>query len=481
MRAELGGFCRGNLLLFDRAVAGNFTAADFLLERNTLVGDDALLRNARALGGLARGDLGLFQVALPLDLETPILLVLGDARAGHGQLLRDARLFGLFAGRDFGVLDVALALDFAPLVVLFAGDARFGDDALLGDARALDPLAGGDLGLVDLAAAVDLAFADLALRCNARFGDRALVGDARLLDFFARGDLCLFRFGVAQRAFAGEFGALHCAPYFDVALLIEPRGLALAIDFEGLLLGLEIAAANENHRILFDVVAQLAPRLDVFDELGQTFGVEAVRRVKKLEAGLVKIGDRHRFELKPVPLQALQCGFRDPGDVFAALLMHLHHSHFGGDRAQCGNELAGQQRVELGDVHGAAAERRRGDGHRLARRWHPHIKLGFDVDAHAVLGDQRVVAVAHHLHAQHVHVDRRDLVDERKHESAGVDDDLFAEQAGPHEGNLLRRAVVEPVDEIDDDRDDDDRDDQPDDQTAENGDRHLTSSPPADR
>ena len=144
------------------------------------------------------------------------------------------------------------------------------------------------------------------------------------------------------------------------------------------------------------------------------------------------------FELEAVLLEAVQRRFLDPGDVFAAPLMHLHHGHFGGDRAQRGDELAGKQGIELADIHRAPAERCRGDGHRLARRRHPDVELRFDVDAHAVLGDERVFPVAHHLHAQDVHVDRGDLVNERKDEGTAVDHHFFAEQAGAHEGDLLR-------------------------------------------
>ena len=56
------------------------------------------------------------------------------------------------------------------------------------------------------------------------------------------------------------------------------------------------------------------------------------------------------------------------------------------------------------------------------------------------------------------------VVDDRQHEGAAVDHHPLAEQAGAHEGHLLRRAAIEPVHQIDDDRDDDDRDDQPEDQ-----------------
>ena len=333
---DAGGFgrpCGGDLFLVDGAVARDLAAADFLFQGDALLGDDALLRDACALGRLARGDLGLLQIACALDFEPPVFLLLADARYANGELLGDARFLGLLAGRDLGLLDIALPLDLAALIVLLAGDPRLGKDALLGDARTLDPFARGNLGLVDLAAALDLAFANVALGNDARFGQGSLVRNSRLFDLFPAGDLGLFRLGVAQRAFAGELGALHGAPHFDVALLIEAGSLAFAIDFERLLLGFKVAAADQDHRFLLDVVAQLAPRLDVLDQLGQAFGVEAVRRIEEFEIGLVEIGDRHGFELEPVLLQPFQRQLLHPGDVFAAPFVHFLHGHFGGDRA----------------------------------------------------------------------------------------------------------------------------------------------------
>ena len=260
--------------------------------------------------------------------------------------------------------------------------------------------------------------------------------DARFFNFLAAGDLRLLGLGVAQRPLAGEFGALYRAPHFDVAFLIEARGLAFAVDIQRLLLGFEIAAADQDHRFLLDVVAQLAAGFDVLDQLGQAFRVEAIRRIEEFEVSLIEIGDRDRFKLEAVLRQSFQSGFFHTRDVVVAALMHFFHGHFGGDRAQRRNELAGEKRIELGDVHGAAAERGGGDGHRLAGRRHAHVEFGLDVDAHPVLGDQRVVAVAHHLHAQDVHVDRRDFVNERKHEGAAVDDHFFAER-----GRCARRRL----------------------------------------
>ena len=125
------------------------------------------------------------------------------------------------------------------------------------------------------------------------------------LDLLARRDLGLLGLGLAQRALARDLGALHGAADLDVALLLEPRGLALALDVERLPLGFEVAGADPDHRVLLDVVAQLAPRLDLLDQPGQAFGVEAVRGVEVFEVGLVEVGDarpiRARARSAPAP------------------------------------------------------------------------------------------------------------------------------------------------------------------------------------
>ena len=125
----------------------------------------------------------------------------------------------------------------------------------------------------------------------------------------------------------------------------------------------------------------------------------------------------------------------------------------------------------------ASPKRRRGDRNRFARRPDADIEIGLDVDAHAVARDQRVAFLAHDSHRQHVHVDGREIVNERQHESAAVDDDALAEEPGPHERHFLRRTMIEPVHDVDEHDDDDDRDDQPEDQRTNQEPRHLPYLP----
>ncbi len=113
-------------------------------------------------------------------------------------------------------------------------------------------------------------------------------------------------------------------------------------------------------------------------------------------------------------------------DVFAALLVHLFHGHFGGDRPDRGDELAGEQGVKLLRLECPPSERSRGDRDRFAGWLHADVKIGLDVDPHPVAGDDSVMLGPHDAHRQHVHVDRRKVVNERQHEGAAIDHDTFA-------------------------------------------------------
>ena len=166
---------------------------------------------------------------------------------------------------------------------------------------------------------------------DARLRDGVLVEDTRPLDRLARGDDRLLRLGLAQGPLARHFRALQRAPHLDVALLIQPRRFALALDVQRLPLGFQIARADPDHRILFDVVAQLALGLDVLHQPGQAFGVEPVGGVEELQICLVEVGDGDRFQFETILRQRLGGGLFDAGDIIAALLVHLLHRHFGGD------------------------------------------------------------------------------------------------------------------------------------------------------
>jgi hypothetical protein len=148
-------------------------------------------------------------------------------------------------------------------------------------------------------------------------------------------------------------------------------------------------------------------------------------------------------------------------DVIAAVLVHLLHGHFRRDAAERGDELAGEQGMQALLLGGAAPERGGGDGDGFGGRGDADVELGLDVDAHAVLGDQRLVLLPGDRHLQHVHVDGRDVVDDRPHEGAAVDHHLFPEEAGADERDFLGGPAVEPGHHPVDHGDHDDRGDDP--------------------
>ncbi len=418
---------------------------------------------------------------LPFDLQGLRLALLGDARFLDRPLLRDPRPFGRFARGDLRFLKQALLFDLAGLGLLLVGDARLAHGADLQDARLLDLLARGDLLAVDRLLPRDLAAAHLALGGDARLGNDLLVGDPRLLDRLTRGDLRRLCLGVTAGAFPRELGALLGAAEFDLALLIEPRALALALDVERLLLGLEVTGADLNHRVLLDVVAFLALVLDAADQRGQAFGVEAVRRVEEFEAGLVDVEDGDAFQLQPVLVEVELRAVPHAGHVIGTAFMHAGHVHLGGDGAQRALELAREQRVQPLRLQRATPERGGRHRDRLPVGLHADIELGLQVHTHTVLGDHRLGLRAADLQRQHVHVHRRDVMHDRPDEGAAVDHHFLAEEAGAHEGDLLGGTPVEPLHDPVDDRDEDDARDQPEDQLADELPVHGDAPPAAQR
>ena len=339
-----------------------------------LVGGDALdiddggLGDPGLFGRLARRDFGFLDRAGAFDLAPSGFFLVGDPCIRDRAILLDARLLDRFAGRDLGFLDRSGALDVALPHLALGGDTRGVDRALVGDLGFFDFLARQQFLFLHRAGALDLAVTGLAFGGDAGFGDRLFVGDAGLLDRLAGGNLRLLGLGFAQRALARHLGALQRAAHLDVAFLVEAGGLALALDLQRLALGIEVAGADLDHRILFDVVAQLALGLDVLHQAGQALGVEPVRRIEIFEIGLIEIGDGDQLQLKPVLGQRLGGGGLEPRDVLAALLVHLLHGHFGGHRADRGDELAGEQGVQLLRLQRAPSERGGGDRDRLAGR-----------------------------------------------------------------------------------------------------------------
>jgi len=290
-------------------------------------------------------------------------------------------------------------------------------------------------------------------------------------------DLGLFSLSVAGRALARQLGPLHGTTNLDISLLLETRGFALAFDIERLALSLEVAGADLDHRLLLDVVAQFPLLLDFLDDARQTFGIEPVGRVEVLQVRLVEVGDRDRLQHEPVLLHHLLGGIADPLDIGRPLLVHLLHGHLGGHGTQSRDELAGEQGIELVGLKRASAERGRGERDRRLIRLDADVEFRIDIHPHPVARDQRILVGARHRHPQHVHVHRRDVVDDRQHKGATVDHDLFAEEAGADERHFFRGTPIEPVHQVDDDRDHDHRHDEPEEESSDQLPGHATFLP----
>ena len=69
------------------------------------------------------------------------------------------------------------------------------------------------------------------------------------------------------------------------------------------------------------------------------------------------------------------------------------------------------------------------------------------------LGLKTVLASPPDFEAKRVHADLRDVVNDRKNQGASAQHHLLAPEPGSHEGNLLRRTPVQPIQQVDDDRD----------------------------
>src|SRR5215831_2992142 len=333
--------------LLNGANLRNLERAGPLVGGDTLRIDGGGLGDAGSFGGFARSDLGFLDRARAFDLAPASLFLVCDSRVGHGAVLLDARLLYRFAGCDFSFFDRPRALDVTLADFSFRRDPYGVNRALIGDSRLLDFLARLKLLFLDRACPIDLLLPRFAFRGDARLGDRLFVQDARLLDRLAGGDLGLFGFCFAKCALARNLRALQRPAHLDVTLLLKAGSLALAFDLECLPLGLQIPRADLDHRILFYVVAQLAPGFDVFHQPGQALRVKAVGWVEIIEVGLVEIGDGDGFQLEPVLGERLSGRGLDPRDILAALLMHLFHGHLGCDGTDGGDEFSRQERVQL--------------------------------------------------------------------------------------------------------------------------------------
>ena len=108
--------------------------------------------------------------------------------------------------------------------------------------------------------------------------DRPLRGDAGAVHRLPGADLGALGLLLLVRPLARHVGPLGGALHLELALLGQARVLQLAVDVEGLALGLEVLVPDLDHGVLLDVVADLLAALDLLGEPREALGVEGVRR-----------------------------------------------------------------------------------------------------------------------------------------------------------------------------------------------------------
>ena len=190
----------------------------------------------------------------------------------------------------------------------------------------------------------------------------------------------------------------------------------------------------------------------------ETMGVEEVARIEMLDVALVEPRQRHRFKLEAVVLDVGADRVLHRFDEGRALLLQFLHIHGGGDRAQAVDELGLDQFAQFAGLVGAAAERLGGERNGGGVGLDAQIELRADIDAHAVLGDQRIRPAAGDLEPQRLQIDRCGGVEDRQHERAAVEHDLLPAETGAHIGFVARRSLVEFRQHEADDEDDDNGD-----------------------
>jgi hypothetical protein len=389
---------------------------------------------------LALGLRRLDRAALLLALERDLARALGDRALALGLQL-------LLGEDDLGARELGLRLRARLLGVLLRERDRAVDLARLVVELRLD------LELAQLAALLDLGEASLLLAIDARVlrGDRRLLAGPR-------------RVGVARRL-----------ELLDLEALADLRFFLLAGEAEALLDRLELRLPHRDVGIGLDLGALLLARRDDLGELAQADRVEGVVVVERGERRLVHPRQRHRLELQAARGEVVAHHLADHADELGALVVQGVHRERRGGRLDRVDEAAFEEVPDAVGAERLRADRLRRGGDALGRRLHAQVELELDVDAHPILGDERLGASPCHLDPHRPHVDLVDLVQERQRERAAGEHDPLAGEAGPDQRDVARGLAVEAVEECDADRDRNDQDDQ----TEQPGQQRHGLAPPS--
>ena len=239
----------------------------------------------------------------------------------------------------------------------------------------------------------------------------------------------------------------------DVALLRQFRLALGAFDRQRGLPGDKILLRDVHLGGADDLVALLLALLGDLGQGREAVGVEEIGRIEVLDVALVEPGQRNQFELKSVVLDVGADRVLHRLDEGRALLLKLLEIHGGRDRTKPVDEFRLDQFAQFGGVIGAVAERLRGKRDRGHVGFDANVEFGADIDAHAVLGDQRIRTAAGDFQPQRLEIDRGRGMENRKHQRAAVEHHLLAAEAGADIGFVTRRTPVESREDEADDKD----------------------------
>ena len=299
--------CRGTLLRLlgdvdglldfrdlDRLVVLDAHLADLaVLDEASLV-DAARRLDARPLDFLAGGDLGLleglplgdlqrFQIAFALDADLVEHAVLADARRSRSPAWRGSRRAASRLPRGLPRRPSRRARSDARARQSPAPRLRWISSSLCARSRSMRAFSSSSSSAICSRSVFSRDFSSASSRARRRAISRRCVSSSLLMrssvmarscasrDFstLSRADSCACSDSWSRSARSlGEFRALPGAANLDLALLLQARIFAVAVDLQHLALRVEILVADVDQRALLDLVAHPAARFDRFRSAG---------------------------------------------------------------------------------------------------------------------------------------------------------------------------------------------------------------------
>ena len=134
-------------------------------------------------------------------------------------------------------------------------------------------------------------------------------------------------------------------------------------------------------------------------------------------------------------------------DEVYALLMQVFHCHFGGNGAQGIDEFTFDQFLQVLRGHGTPAQGLGCICNRFRGGLNTDIEFGLNINAHAIMGDQRLIGMAPDFKPKSVHVHRNNFVKHRQDNGAAIHDDFLAAKTGTYERYFFGGPLIKPCED----------------------------------